>query len=68
MAGSPPAAALGRGFAHTLIPIALASFVAHYFSYFVLGEQAQFPTCSPIRSVTAQTTLAPWARGSTTRP
>jgi hypothetical protein len=30
------------GFAHTLIPIALAYLVAHYFSLFVFQEQAQF--------------------------
>jgi hypothetical protein len=40
--GSPPLRELGRLFAHTLIPIALAYLVAHYFSYFVFGEQAQF--------------------------
>ncbi|HET8593115.1 MAG TPA: fenitrothion hydrolase, partial [Solirubrobacterales bacterium] len=33
---------LGRSFAHTLIPIALAYLVAHYFSAFVYQEQAQF--------------------------
>lgn len=42
MRGSPPLRELGRLFAHTLIPIALAYLVAHYFSYFVFGEQAQF--------------------------
>ena len=31
-----------RGFAHTLIPIALAYLIAHYFSLFVYQEQAQF--------------------------
>jgi hypothetical protein len=40
--GSPAVGELGRLFAHTLIPIALAYLVAHYFSYFVFGEQAQF--------------------------
>jgi hypothetical protein len=40
--GSPAVGELGRAFAHTLIPIALAYLVAHYFSYFVFGEQAQF--------------------------
>lgn len=40
--GSPPAGDLGRSFAHTLIPIALAYLVAHYFSAFVYQEQAQF--------------------------
>ena len=33
---------LRRGFAHTLIPIAFAYLVAHYFSLFVYQEQAQF--------------------------
>ncbi len=33
---------LGRAFAHAFIPIALAYVVAHYFSYFVYLEQAQF--------------------------
>jgi hypothetical protein len=40
--GSPAIGELGRLFAHTLIPIALAYLIAHYFSYFVFGEQAQF--------------------------
>jgi hypothetical protein len=40
--GSPPAKELGRSFAHTLIPIALAYLVAHYFSAFLYQEQAQF--------------------------
>ena len=41
----PPRALGGEtraGFAHTLIPIALAYLVAHYFSLFVYQEQAQF--------------------------
>ena len=44
----PPCAAprrsskLRAGFAHTLIPIAFAYLVAHYFSLFVFQEQAQF--------------------------
>jgi hypothetical protein len=42
--GSPSLERLGRAFAHSLIPIALAYLVAHYFSYFVFGEQAQFTT------------------------
>ena len=42
--GSPPLKRLGQAFAHTLIPIGLAYLVAHYFSYFVFGEQAQFTT------------------------
>ena len=33
---------LRQGFAHTLIPIAFAYLVAHYFSLFVFQEQAQF--------------------------
>jgi hypothetical protein len=40
--GAPPLATLRSGFAHTLIPIALGYLVAHYFSYFVFQEQAQF--------------------------
>jgi hypothetical protein len=40
--GSPPVRDLGRSFAHTLIPIALAYLVAHYFSAFLYQEQAQF--------------------------
>ncbi len=40
--GAPSLAVLRAGFAHTLIPIALAYLVAHYFSLFVFQEQAQF--------------------------
>jgi len=40
--GSPPVRELARAFAGTLIPIALAYLVAHYFSLFVFQEQAQF--------------------------
>ena len=40
--GAPPLPQLRDGFAHTLIPIALAYLVAHYFSLFVFQEQAQF--------------------------
>jgi hypothetical protein len=40
--GAPSLARLRRGFAHTLIPIALAYLIAHYFSLFVYQEQAQF--------------------------
>jgi hypothetical protein len=40
--GSPPVKELSRSFAHTLIPIALAYLVAHYFSAFLYQEQAQF--------------------------
>jgi hypothetical protein len=39
--GAPSAAKLRQGFAHTLIPIAFAYMVAHYFSLFVFQEQAQ---------------------------
>jgi hypothetical protein len=40
--GSAPVKKLGRSFAHSLIPIALAYLVAHYFSAFLYQEQAQF--------------------------
>jgi hypothetical protein len=40
--GSPRIKELGRSFAHSLIPIALAYLVAHYFSAFLYQEQAQF--------------------------
>jgi hypothetical protein len=40
--GSPTARRLRSSFTHTLIPIALAYLVAHYFSLFVFQEQAQF--------------------------
>lgn len=40
--GAPPLARLRSAFAHTLVPIALAYLVAHYFSLFVFQEQAQF--------------------------
>jgi hypothetical protein len=40
--GAPPFSKLRAGFAHTLIPIAFAYLVAHYFSLFVFQEQAQF--------------------------
>jgi hypothetical protein len=40
--GAPALRRLVAGFAHTLIPIALAYLVAHYFSLFVYQEQAQF--------------------------
>lgn len=40
--GAPPLGRLRSAFAHTLIPIALAYLVAHYFSLFVFQEQAQF--------------------------
>ncbi|MEX2108005.1 MAG: fenitrothion hydrolase [Solirubrobacterales bacterium] len=40
--GAPPLKKLRSGFAHTLIPIAFAYLAAHYFSFFVFQEQAQF--------------------------
>ncbi len=40
--GAPDVDTLRSGFAHTLIPIAFAYLVAHYFSLFVFQEQAQF--------------------------
>ena len=42
VAGSPSVGRLWRAFGHTLIPIALAYLVAHYFSLFLFQEQAQF--------------------------
>jgi hypothetical protein len=42
VAGAPSFRRLREGFAHTLIPIAFAYLVAHYFSLFVFQEQAQF--------------------------
>jgi hypothetical protein len=42
LAGAPPLRKLWSGFAHTLIPIAFAYLVAHYFSLFIFQEQAQF--------------------------
>ena len=40
--GAPGFRKLRTGFAHSLIPIALAYLVAHYFSLFFFQEQAQF--------------------------
>ncbi|HET9676019.1 MAG TPA: fenitrothion hydrolase [Solirubrobacterales bacterium] len=40
--GAPSFKQLRTGFAHTLVPIALAYLVAHYFSLFFFQEQAQF--------------------------
>ncbi|HET8639209.1 MAG TPA: fenitrothion hydrolase [Solirubrobacterales bacterium] len=40
--GAPSRARLRVAFAHTLIPIAFAYLLAHYFSLFVFQEQAQF--------------------------
>jgi hypothetical protein len=42
VAGAPSLRKLRMGFAHSLIPIAFAYLVAHYFSLFVFQEQAQF--------------------------
>jgi hypothetical protein len=42
VSGAPSPRKLRDGFAHTLIPIAFAYLVAHYFSLFVFQEQAQF--------------------------
>jgi hypothetical protein len=42
VAGAPSPIRLWRGFGHTLIPIALAYLVAHYFSLFLFQEQGQF--------------------------
>ncbi len=42
VSGAPSFKKLRAGFAHTLIPIAFAYLVAHYFSLFVFQEQAQF--------------------------
>jgi hypothetical protein len=42
VAGAPPLRKLWSGFAHSLIPIAFAYLVAHYFSLVVFQEQAQF--------------------------
>jgi len=42
VSGSPSVRELARSFSHTLIPIALAYLVAHYFSFFYFFEQAQF--------------------------
>ena len=42
VAGAPSFEKLRSGFAHTLIPIAFAYLLAHYFSLFVFQEQAQF--------------------------
>jgi hypothetical protein len=40
--GAPPFRRLATAFAHSLIPIAFAYLLAHYFSLFVYQEQAQF--------------------------
>ena len=58
---------LRRKFGHTLIPIALAYLVAHYFSLFVFQEQAQFTYLLPIRSASAPTCSGPPPAASTTR-
>jgi hypothetical protein len=40
--GSPPLGRLGRAFGHAFVTIALAYLVAHYFSFVLFQEQAQF--------------------------
>ena len=66
--GAPSFAKLRVGFAHTLIPIALAYLVAHYFSFFVFQEQAQFTFLLSDPLGTGTTDLfGTAARGSTTR-
>ena len=66
---APSLAKLRAGFAHTLIPIALAYLVAHYFSLFVFQEQAQFTylLSDPLGTATP-TSSAPPPAASTSRP
>ena len=66
--GAPPLAKLRSGFAHTLIPIALAYLVAHYFSLFVFQEQAQFTylLSDPLGTATTTSSARPPA-ASTSR-
>jgi hypothetical protein len=61
--GAPPLAKLRIGFAHSLIPIALAYLVAHYFSLFVFQEQAQFTYLLSDPLGTARTDLFGTASG-----
>jgi hypothetical protein len=61
--GAPPAAKLRAGFAHSLIPIAFAYLVAHYFSLFVFQEQAQFTYLLSDPLGTASTNLFGTAEG-----
>lgn len=60
---APPLAKLRSGFAHTLIPIAFAYLVAHYFSLFVFQEQAQFTYLLSDPLGTAKTDLFGTASG-----
>ncbi len=62
--GAPPLRKLHSGFAHTLIPIALAYLVAHYFSIVVFQEQAQFTYLLSDPLGTATTDLFGTASGS----
>jgi hypothetical protein len=62
--GAPPLKKLRSGFAHTLIPIAFAYLVAHYFSLFVFQEQAQFTYLLSDPLGTATTDLFGTASGS----
>ncbi len=64
VARAPSFAKLRAGFAHTLIPIALAYLVAHYFSLFVFQEQAQFTYLLSDPLGTATTDLFGTASGS----
>ena len=64
--GAPSLATLRVGFAHTLIPIALAYLVAHYFSLFVFQEQAQFTYLLSDPLGTATTDLFGTASGGST--
>jgi len=61
--GAPPLKKLRSGFAHTLIPIAFAYLVAHYFSLFVFQEQAQFTYLLSDPLGTAKTDLFGTASG-----
>ena len=61
--GAPPLKKLRSGFAHTLIPIAFAYLVAHYFSLFVFQEQAQFTYLLSDPLGTARTDLFGTASG-----
>lgn len=62
--GAPSLSKLRTGFAHTLIPIALAYLVAHYFSLFVFQEQAQFTYLLSDPLGTAHTDLFGTASGT----
>ena len=66
--GAPSRETLRKGFAHTLIPIAFAYLVAHYFSLFVFQEQAQFTyLLSDPLGTRRPTSSAPPREGSTSR-